>query len=130
MGDVFDRWRLNNGWNPWDDDTQMAAIASFVHSLDREDIPATAYGELYERVLATRAKALENGKQIPQFGADLMLACWPPLRKELREREVARGRTLEANAEAACEMCYGSGFKVIDDGNGYTHSEKCDHSKE
>jgi hypothetical protein len=43
MGDVFDRWRLNQGWNPWDDTTQDLAIASWCHTLDREEIPYTAY---------------------------------------------------------------------------------------
>ena len=129
MGDVFDRWRLNCGWNPWDNQTQMAAIASFVHTLDREGVPASAYGELYERVLQMRSTAIQSGKQVPQFGVDLMVAAWSGewgLRNELRQREVDRGRTLTGNAESNCDMCYGTGFKMIDR-NGYSGTVKCDH---
>lgn len=129
MGDVFDRWRLNCGWNPWDDRTQMAAIASFVHSLDRESIPATAYSELYERVLGMRAKALQDGKQIPNFGVDLMLSCWTGewgLRNELRQREIDAARTLPGNAESVCQHCFGTGFKTVRDG-AYSNAVKCDH---
>jgi len=133
MGDVFDRWRLNCGWNPWDDVTQEAAIASFVYSLDRENVPESAYGELYERVLQMRAKAIQDGKQIPQFGVDLMIACWNGewgLRAELRQKEIDRGRTLPNNAESVCEKCGGSGFEItegFDCQGGYRFAKKCNH---
>ena len=129
MGDVFDRWRLNCGWNPWDNKTQMAAIASFVYSLDREQVPASAYSELYERVLKMRAKALQDGKQIPNFGVDLMLAAWTGewgLKAELKQREIDAGRTLPANAETVCQYCFGSGFRTRQEGV-YSVSVKCDH---
>ncbi len=125
LGDVFDRWRLNCGWNPWDNNTQAAAIASFVHTLDREGVPASAYGELYERVLQMRAKAIQDGKAIPAFGVDLMLAAWGGewgLRAELRQREIDRGRTLTANAETVCQHCDGTGFRFVEGG-----VTRCDH---
>jgi len=132
MGDVFDRWRLNCGWNPWDDITQSAAIASFVYTLDREKVPETAYNELYERVLQLRATALQAGKQIPQFGVDLMLSCWDGehgLRNELRQREIDAGRTLANNAESVCEWCGGSGWAtVIKDG--LAGVKRCNHGNE
>lgn len=109
MGDVLDRWRLNLGRNLSDDKTQLATIASYVHSLDRERVPASAYAELYERVLTLRADALRAGKQVPQFGVELMLSCWPSLRSDLREREIRAGRTLTETAESGCPRCYGTG---------------------
>ena len=130
LGDVFDRWRLNCGWNPWDDQTQAAATASFVATLDREGVPYTAYNELYERAIALRVTALQNGKNLPAFGAELLLAAWNGeygLRSELRQREIDAGRTLEANAAAACQTCYGTGLRteIID---GYSVARKCDHN--
>ena len=104
----------------------MAAIASFVHTLDREGVPASAYSELYERVLQMRAKAIQDGKQIPNFGVDLMIAQWTGewgLRNQLRQREVEAGRTLTSNAESRCERCFGSGFEVVE-GKG---ARRCDH---
>lgn len=129
MGDVFDRWRINQGWNPWDDTTQDMAIASWVHSLDRENVPAAAYSELYELVLKTRALAIQNGKTIPGFGVELLLAHWTGehgLRAELRRREVEQGRTLANNAESQCKDCFGSGWKTIMKGD-YPGTVKCDH---
>lgn len=130
MGDVFDRWRLNNGWNPWDDQTQMAAIASFVHSLDRERVPDSAYSELYERVLQMRTKAIQDGKNIPAFGVELMLSCWLGewgLRAELKQREIDAGRSLQTNAESVCNDCSGTGFKNVEFRPGYSTVAPCDH---
>lgn len=126
MGDVFDRWRLNQGWNPWDNDTQMAAIKSWVHTLDIENIPASAYGPLYERALLRRATAINQGRTIPTFGVELMLAEWMGengYQRELRQKEIDAGRTLGANAESVCQHCHGSGFKFVDGG-----VTKCDHA--
>lgn len=129
MGDVFDRWRLNCGWNPWDDLTQEAAIASFVHSLDRENVPEIYYGELYERVIELRKKALVNGKEIPRFGVELMLACWHQLRVEIREREIERGRTLTGQAQSQCLDCEGTGMQIRRDAQGKALGRKpgCTH---
>lgn len=132
MGDVFDRWRLNQGWNPWDNQTQDMAIASWVHSLDREGIPATAYGELYERVLTRRADAITHGRQVPTFGVELLIAEWNGewgLRNQLRQREIDAGHTLGANAESVCQHCFGSGWRdhVI---SGYkVGKRRCDHGE-
>jgi len=130
MGDVFDRWRLNQGWNPWDNNTQMAAISSFVATLDRENVPAAAYMELYERSIQMRTTAIQNGKSLPNFGAELLLACWNGehgLRAEMRQREVERGRTLAANAESVCQYCFGSGFRQLDPADYFSPVRKCDH---
>lgn len=127
MGDVFDRWRLNQGWNPWDDNTQDMAIASWVHSLDLAGVPARCYGELYERVLRRRAAAITQGKNVPSFGVELLLAEWDGeygLRADIRKSEIAAGRTLGANAASVCRWCGGSGFKP--QGNGVT---RCDHGE-
>ncbi len=134
LGDVLDRWRLNQGWNPWDDDTQMMAIKSWVHVLDREDIPASAYNELYERALETRAHALRTGKTLPNFGAELLLAEWigeNGLRRELRQREIDSGRTLPSNAQSRCGRCFGTGMEHKFDADGHNlgiiHGKECDH---
>ena len=118
MGDVLDRWRLNQGWNPWDNDTQMAAIASYVHTLDREGVPASAYGELYERVLSARAAAIHSGKQLPNFGAELMLASWPSLRAEIEQRRIDSGRILPDTAASQCNRCNGTGLENVYDIDG------------
>lgn len=134
MGDVLDRWRINCGWNPWDDATQDAGIASYVHTLDRYDVPAKLYGELYERVIQLRTSAIIAGKQIPNFGAEIMLACWQGesgLRDELRRREIEERRTLPSVAASQCPRCGGleAGLEQIYDADGNLQGSRkgCDH---
>ena len=135
MGDVFDRWRLNQGWNPWDNSTQEMAIASWCHTLDLAGVPYSAYSELYERVLQRRASAVSSGKPIPNFGVELMLAEWEGeygLRAQLREHEIDRGRTLTGNAESQCDSCYGTGRVLLKDDRGRVigTGSRCGHDHE
>jgi hypothetical protein len=129
MGDILDRWRLNQGWNVYDNDTQMMAISSWVHLLDREDVPASAYGELYERAMRTRAAMIANGKQPQTFGAEYLLAEWigeAGLRKEWLALEIHRGRSLSAANASTCEFCGGSGFRSVGEGRNAPVT-KCNH---
>lgn len=121
IGDVLDRWRLNNGWNPWDDDSHDAASLSFVHSLDLEGVPPQHYNELYERSLRSRVAAMQNGKQLPTFGVELMIAEWlgpHGLKAALRQREIESGRVLTGNAESQCPKCFGTGVEQFRDAAG------------
>lgn len=131
MGQVLDRWRLNQGWNPWDNDTQMAAIKSYVYTLDAEQVPLTAYMELYERSLRSRVTAMQHGKQLPNFGVELMLAEWlgpHGLKKELQQREIDAGRTLTGYAESRCPKCDGTGMeRVLDPQGRPTVRKGCQH---
>lgn len=131
MGQVLDRWRLNQGWNPWDNDTQSAAIKSYVYTLDAEKVPLTAYMELYERSLRSRVAALQSGKQLPNFGVELMLAEWlgpHGLRNELKTREIDAGRTLTSNAESICPKCDGTGMeRTLDPQGRPTVRKGCRH---
>lgn len=129
MGDIIDRWRLNLGWNVHDDHTQAIAIQSWVTTLDRENVPHDAYGELYDRALVTRATQLANGRNVQNFGVEYLLAEWvgpSGLRMEWSELEIHRGRTLTSVTAAGCEYCKGSGFRTVGDGR-YAGVTKCDH---
>lgn len=109
MGDVLDRWRVNQSLLPYDEQTQNMMIASFVHSLDKAEIPYRLYGELYERCVRTRAAAMKAGEFVYPFGVELMISEWPDLREELRQREIERGRTLTTHAPSTCPLCFGTG---------------------
>jgi hypothetical protein len=129
MGDVIDRWRVNLGWNPYDDKTQDLAIQSWLDILDAEKVPHDAYAELYKRALVTRATQLANGRQVQNFGVEYLLAEWvgpSGLRSEWHELAIHRGRTLPEFSSAGCEFCHGSGFRPI--GESRTAGvKKCDH---
>ena len=105
------------------------AIASFVRTLDREGVPATAYHELYERVLQVRANAIQSGRSIPSFGVELLVSQWTGehgLQAAMRQREIDAGRTLMPNAETVCASCDGSGWARTEQG-GRTGVVKCTH---
>lgn len=128
MGDVLDRWRLNQGFNPYDEPTQLAAIASWVHVLDRDGVPANAYCELYERALRTRAMAIQNGRDIPRMGVELMIAGWLGENGLMRERQKGtnkyRDLLNEPRYEPKCDRCMDTG-KIM---KGAFFGEKCDHA--
>ncbi len=134
MGDVLDRWRLNNGWNPLDDKTQLAAIASYIHELDREGVPYEHYSELYSRAIRSRIAALNAGRQVPQFGVELMLAEWTGpygLQSELHNRRVEQGRTLTGFAQSQCPKCFGTGTEIDTREDGTTVAKPgCRHDAE
>jgi hypothetical protein len=133
LGDVIDRWRLNLGWRPLDNDSQSLAIQSWFHVLESERVPAKAYNELFDRALKLRALRISQNQSVPDFGVELLLACWEGengLRRELRQREIDAGRTLTANAPSKCPHCFGGGMRYKFDENGKTLgvSGKCDHT--
>lgn len=129
LGEVIDRWRLNLGWRPLDPDSLYLAAQSWLAVLDAESVPAEVYNELFNRALRLRASAISAGRNVPDFGVELLIACWTGehgLQRELAEKRIQEGRTLTANAESVCMLCFGSGFKEIE-----KHSTRgvirCDH---
>jgi hypothetical protein len=116
------RW-LSMGWRVMDPkDAEPMAIV-WIEQLDREGIPHSAYHELYSRCVGLRSRRLEMGLSCDDFSVDMLIACWPGLRKEIKQREIDAGRTLTENAESVCKHCDGSGFKFKDGG-----VKRCDHS--
>ena len=115
MGDVIDRWRLNKGWNPLDNESQDLAISSWVNVLDSENIPASAYNELFVRALKLRASLFSQGKQPPEMGIELMLSCWESLAQEIEQKRIAEKRYLPETAASDCPRCFGLGKESVFD---------------
>ncbi len=122
------RW-ISQGWRAMDkgDSEPMALV--FIEALDGEGIPFQHYDELYRRCIGLRSQRLSQGLKCEDFSVDMMLACWPALRTELREREIAAGRTLPQTAESDCERCDGLNMETVYDANGVRMGLKkgCDH---
>lgn len=113
------RW-LTNGWrimNPEDSETMALA---FIECLNMQNIPHEHYQELYRRSVELRARRLEQGLKTEDFSVDLMLAAWPALKAEIRERDIAAG--IRSTAASDCDLCYGAGMRNID-GNGFGKCE-------
>lgn len=106
------------------DSEPMALV--FIEALNREAVPYQQYHELYQRSLGMRARRMEQGLSCDDFSVDMMLACWPALKREIKQREIDAGTMLPANAESVCNMCFGTGFKRVKEGS-YFGTRPCDH---
>ena len=100
-----------------DPDSEPMALA-FIEAFNRHQIPYQQYGELYTRAMDLRARRLAQGLKTDDFSADLLIACWPGLKSELHDREVAAGRTLTATSATQCLRCYGTGMENVFDDEG------------
>lgn len=115
------------GWRVMDPKDAEPMALTWIEQLDREKVPSDHYHELYTRSVGLRARRLENGLKCDDFSVDLMIACWPGLKADLKEREIQAGRTLSANAGSVCQHCFGSGW-VSSIEKGYQVSRRCNHS--
>lgn len=109
------------------DDAKVMAVV-WIESLDRENIPYQHYEELYRRSVELRSQRMAQGLKCDDFSVDMMLACWPGLKEDLKQREIDRARLLPTNAESVCQLCFGTGFRSEMEGQ-YRVSRKCDHIK-
>ena len=118
-----------NGWSTRTAQDLDPTIRTWAEAFGFYNIPTSAYNELYQRAFETRQRRLSEGKDVPQMDATLLVAHWTGqngLQADLRQREVAAGRTLGANAESVCRHCHGSGFRSVER-NGYKGVDRCDH---
>lgn len=100
-----------------ENDAEPMALV-FIERLDREGVQYRYYNELYQRASELRMSNMTKGLKPDEFSADMMAFCWPGLQKELREREIAAGRTLTGYAQSQCLDCYGTGIKIFYDADG------------
>jgi hypothetical protein len=111
------RW-ISQGWRAMDKEDAEPMALVFIEALDRESVPWRYYDELYQRACQLRASRIAQGLKADEFSVDLMVVCWSGLQKELREREIAAGRTLTGYAQSQCMDCYGTGIKIVRDVDG------------
>lgn len=106
------RWQTK-GWHVMRKEDSEPMAIEFIKALERHQIPYAHYRELYDRSLDLRARRMGQGLSCDDFSADMMVARWPSLRAEIREREIAEGRTLTVTAPTQCLRCYGTGMEII-----------------
>ena len=120
---VINQTRALQGWT-LSTASELEPIAKvWWRELSRHKIPHQHYNRLYQRALDARVRAINLGvKNIPNIDAIAMIAEWPELRRQIREREIASGRLLPTMAASDCEKCYGSGMEIVQ-GNGARRCE-------
>lgn len=133
MGDILDRYRLDQGWGVFDDSTLVAMMQSYFAILDPEGVPHQAYGTLYNLFVGTRARARHAGKEPPGFGPDAMLAEWigeHGLRSGWANHPHNTGpRQLSESAPTQCVRCHGTGMEQVFDSEGRSLGRRkgCEH---
>jgi hypothetical protein len=126
---LINKARMLNGWMSKTAKELDPMIRQWADEFNRLGIPISAYPELFSRAFDTRISAMNRGDSCPTMDAPLLASCWVGengLKKELKRRAVEARNALPANAESVCQMCFGSGFKTVQDGR-YSVSKKCDH---
>lgn len=113
MQNVLNKRWLSQGWRVMDPDDSEAMAMVWIEIMDEHKIPYQHYQELYRRSIGLRAKRLEQGLKCEDFSADLLVACWPGLVKDIEQRRIAEKRYLPDTAESDCPRCFGSGMEVV-----------------
>jgi hypothetical protein len=129
MLDVLKKRWQTRGWRPMEPADSEPMALDWIETMDREHIPFQHYRELYFRSLQLRANRMEQGLECDDFSVEMMIACWPSLRQELKQKEIDAGRTLSANAESVCKWCLGTGWRNGDMNDPSKGVKRCDHSE-
>lgn len=120
------RW-LSQGWRVMDPKDSEPMALTWIELLDKNKIPFQHYHELYTRSIGLRSARMQQGLKCDDFSVDMMIACWPSLKNELKQKEIEARNLLPENAESVCQHCFGTGFR-IEMVDGYRNSRKCDHT--
>lgn len=129
---VINLSRKTLGWGMKSADDLKAEIAVWAVTFNDYGIPPKHLEALWKRARDLRISYVQQGKDIPDFTAELLAACWigaNGLKAELEQARINAGRTLTANAASQCPKCFGSGKEFLFDEKGRTQGivGKCDH---
>lgn len=83
LGDIFDRFYQQAGWNVLTDEERDLRIATGLEVLGAADVPPKYYDELYRRAMATRAKRKSEGETVFTLSAEDLAVEWHGLKNEL-----------------------------------------------
>lgn len=125
---VINKVRIAKGWSVLNaSDAEIHAIV-WLEVLNHAGVPYTAYDTLYQRAMQTKARKMAmNDKEI-DITPDFLVSLWVGengLGRELADQQSVKA--LPENAESVCKHCFGSGWKKVDMGDGYSGVIKCDH---
>lgn len=118
------------GWTTKTAQELDATIRTWGEILSRYRIPLEQYHSLYWRAFDVRQGKLQNGGDVPDFDATLLVSQWTGqngLERELHQRRVESGKYLPDTARTQCTKCNGSGWKHIGEGR-HAPVAKCDHT--
>ena len=119
-----------NGWATRTAQELDPTIRVWSEAFSLYSIPVTAYQELYQRAFDLRQSKMQSTGDAPQMDATLLVSQWTGphgLQADLRQREVAAGRTLTGNAESVCSLCDGTGWAKIDPADWKAPVKRCTH---
>lgn len=106
------RWQTK-GWHVMAKEDSEPMAVEFIRELDRHSVPYQHYRELYNRAIDLRAARINNGLSCDDFSVEMMLACWPSLQRDIRQREIDSGRLLTETSQTQCGRCFGTGMERV-----------------
>lgn len=117
IGNILERWRFANQWEPFPDDDHNLTIAAWYEVLQAGGVPYEAYGRCYEAALSSRMKRKARGEKVLNLSAEDLAVEWPAVRDEFMRRNAKGQKLLAANSKAGCPRCFGTGSEVMPDGS-------------
>jgi hypothetical protein len=108
------RWQTK-GFHAMEKENSEPMALECIRDLDRHGIPYQHYRELYLRSKDLRSQRMAQGLNCDDFSTDMMIACWPALRKEISERGP---KQLSPTAPSQCTRCYGTGLENVRNAEG------------
>lgn len=124
---LVNRVRIARGWNVLPVAEGELAARVWIDLLDTEDVPPSAYDELFKMAVRANANKRSQGVQPPEITPEYLLGFWvgsEGLKTQMRGIRDAEYGTDSARVE--CGRCGGTGFEphAVD---GYRGVVRCAH---
>jgi hypothetical protein len=109
LGQILDRYRTSQNWQPLPDDDHNQMVAAWLEVLEVSGVPVEHYDSCYRAARQTQIELKAKGESVGPLGAEDLAVEWVKLRELHAEmqREEMRHRALTESAAAACQRCLG-----------------------
>jgi hypothetical protein len=115
MGQILDRYRTSQGWQPLPDADHAQMVAAWLEVLHVAGVPAEQFDACYRAAIQTRLERRARGEELGPLSANDLATEW--VRVRAMHAELNKTRLLPENAVHACQACFGTGFRRMPDGS-------------
>lgn len=116
---LVNKVRIAKGWGvlPGAEGEMTARV--WIELLDTEDVPASAYDELFKRAVTANANKRSQGVQPPEITPEYLLSFWVGLEGlKMQMRGVSEVDEEAEKRKRECGACFGTGMEYLRDSNG------------
>lgn len=115
LGQLIDRYRLSQGFNPLPTDDHNRAVVAWYEVLAYAKVPRESWPVCYRAAMQRRAERKAEGREVWPLSADDLVAEFQGIRR--LNDELDKSRLLPQHAAAPCPRCFGTGFERMPDGS-------------